>query len=1082
MIDLRSLTTADTLEIWVRACNEAVRLECAPVLFSRLTASTYSLGRKGKCYPVELCHPEQQEELDFHLARGCARLACIESVAANGSMQVRLLFFSGELLEMDELSLALVEGLRDVGSPEQLAKDCRIVVEDEEYFLLLPGTADADKAEQFTIVGQRRSLVVTRQSGPSGDYLWIDRIAGTQPTDTGGIRLVHGRLHITRYADAASIRVFAREQLEKLRQEPGSYLRTWDNYCAMEGSVMLEKARHTGIMSYHDVQKFDIGSWEFFLDEECPPDLVRGDILEIVQESEIPAYLTDPGMSWEDYVATQDQIFGQKNRQHGTKDKLFGKVSQSEGQSVKLEMKYVPPASGKLIRSIVGDAKQMERRLKARQAVREGRSANPLLGLLIEENGVLPRSRSSRERIPALTPPVKKKIFQHDPTFMQEKAVEVALNTPDIALIQGPPGTGKTTVIAAIVERLNQLIDPAAVRGSILVSCFQHDAVENLVTRLKVNSLPTVKFGSKAGKDNYSSEAGINQWRKELTERLRARYPELRPCEQVQALREAFLTYQAAATSENERSFLNAACALPSQLLPGKLLSAVLEEMHSLKQKERLNDNKESDLLRHVHALRTAQAAYEDDGAEMAGRALIALDDDLDEEDRILLRSNPLSFTGGAERYFAAMEQLKERLFEKLRPESPSASPRPRAKLVEIMGELEKAIQEQGDGSGTMQVVADFLHDLENNQEGTQTALEDCNVVYAATVQQSENMAIIAAKKRLKGNTKGRTLVYDTVIVDEAARTSPMDLLIPMAQASKRIILVGDHKQLPHTIDEEVTRRLEDGEDSIQLKESMFAYLFRRLQKLTEQDGILRTVTLDAQYRMHPQLGNLVSRAFYEGTVQSPLGAELFAQSLEGTHGRPAMWLDVPCALGRESREGTSRLRRAEAEVIVRQLKCWMASEAGRKLTFGVISFYKAQTELIAREAVAAGLLLSADGQVAPAYEGEGTGERLRINTVDAFQGMEFDVVFLSMVRSVPLEGMRTDDSEKMKRRLYGHLMSENRLCVALSRQKRLLVLVGDSAMARHELGRQAVPALTNFLDLCETEGVVLDAGEGARK
>lgn len=1081
MIDLRSLTTADTLEIWVRACNEAVRLECAPVLFSRLTASTYALGRKGKCYPVELCHPEQQEELDFHLARGCARLACIESVAANGSMQVRLLFFSGELLEMDELSLALVEGIRDVGSPEQLAKDCRIVVEDEEYFLLLPGTADADKAEQFTIVGQRLSLVVTRQSVPSGDYLWIDRIAGTKPTDTGGIRLVHGRLHITRYADAASIRVFAREQLEKLRQEPGSYLRTWDNYCAMEGSIMLEKARHTGIMSYHAVQKSHIGSWEFFLDEECPG-LVRGDILEIVQESEIPAYLTDIVTSWEDYVATQDQIFRQQNRQHGTGAKFSGKVLQSGGQSVELEMEGVPPASGKLIRSIGGDAIQMERRLKARQAVREGRSANPLLGLLIEDNGVLPRSRGARERIPALTPSVKKKIFRHDPTFMQEKAVEVALNTPDIALIQGPPGTGKTTVIAAIVERLNQLIDPAAVRGSILVSGFQHDAVENLVARLKVNSLPTVKFGSRAGEDNYSAEAGINLWRKELAERLRSRYPELRPCEQVQALREAFLTYQAAATSENERSFLNAICALPPQLRPGKLLSAVLEEMQRLKQKERLNGNKESDLLRHVHALRTAQAAYEDDGAEMAGRALIALDDFLDEEDRTLLLSTPLSFAGGAETYFAAMEQLKERLFEKLRPEAPPASPRPRAQLVALMGELEKAIQEQGDGSGTMQVVADFLHDLENNQEGTQTALEDCNVVYAATVQQSEGKAITAAKKRLKGNTKGRSVVYDTVIVDEAARTSPMDLLIPMAQASKRIILVGDHKQLPHIIDEDVARRLEAGEDSIQLKESMFAYLFRRLQKLTEQDGILRTVTLDAQYRMHPQLGNFVSSAFYEGTVQSPLGAELFAQSLEGTHGRPAMWLDVPNALGREFREGTSRLRRAEAEVIVRQLKCWMASEAGRKLTFGVISFYKAQAELISREAVAAGLLLSADGQVAPAYEGEGTGERLRINTVDAFQGMEFDVVFLSMVRSVPLEGMRTDDSEKMKRRLYGHLMSENRLCVALSRQKRLLVLVGDSAMARHELGRQAVPALTNFLDLCETKGVVLDAGEGARE
>ena len=93
-------------------------------------------------------------------------------------------------------------------------------------------------------------------------------------------------------------------------------------------------------------------------------------------------------------------------------------------------------------------------------------------------------------------------------------------------------------------------------------------------------------------------------------------------------------------------------------------------------------------------------------------------------------------------------------------------------------------------------------------------------------------------------------------------------------------------------------------------------------------------------------------------------------------------------------------------------------------------------------------------------------------------------MVFLSMVRSVPPDRQRTDDEEKMKIRRYGHLMSKNRLCVALSRQKRLLVIAGDSAMVCSDLGRKAVPELADFLEMCRQDryGVVLPAGKGGGK
>jgi superfamily I DNA and/or RNA helicase len=85
---------------------------------------------------------------------------------------------------------------------------------------------------------------------------------------------------------------------------------------------------------------------------------------------------------------------------------------------------------------------------------------------------------------------------------------------------------------------------------------------------------------------------------------------------------------------------------------------------------------------------------------------------------------------------------------------------------------------------------------------------------------------------------------------------------------------------------------------------------------------------------------------------------------------------------------------------------------------------------------------------------------------VDAFQGKEFDIVLLSITRSN--RGQPAD--EKAKRRKFGHLLLANRLCVAMSRQKRLLIAVGDTAMATNE-----IPGLHEFLKLCRSRhGTVL--------
>ena len=140
------------------------------------------------------------------------------------------------------------------------------------------------------------------------------------------------------------------------------------------------------------------------------------------------------------------------------------------------------------------------------------------------------------------------------------------------------------------------------------------------------------------------------------------------------------------------------------------------------------------------------------------------------------------------------------------------------------------------------------------------------------------------------------------------------------------------------------------------------------------------------------------------------------------------------------------------------------------ELSVGVITFYAAQRDAILEATSVAGIGLTEPDdeggyRVRDEWRRTGDGrERLRIGTVDAFQGKEFDVVFLSLTRSndVPVK------NEATRRRRYGFLLLENRLCVAMSRQHRVLVVVGDRAMAAGPETESPVPALSAFRKLCE--------------
>lgn len=750
-----------------------------------------------------------------------------------------------------------------------------------------------------------------------------------------------------------------------------------------------------------------------------------------------------------------------------------------------------------------GTAKAYKRRTDVLEKIKNEDSEMPHLKLLIEDSADLDLqlnhiTRNNNRRILApLSKRVKDKIFSRNPpTETQIEAINIALNTPDIALIQGPPGTGKTTVITAIIERLNEEFAKDDIKGQILVSGFQHDAVENIIQRLSINSLPSLKFGSKRGSKSYSSNQTfhrIEHWAENTAEKLRQKHVEVRTTEEELLFDELIMEYSIFPSAENEDKIL--------AWIINSGNSAVLHskervEAQFLRQKLKFQESAENMSLQNaINRLRTKKTSFSDDGVDCC-LALMAMKESravLDDKDLEILSEAVSVSDQSLDEYLKKLEALKVRLLNRLLPPPEFHSPKPKKQITELISKIKRLIKQSHRDPKNLEsnIVLDFISDLESNPYSVRKTIEEYQLVYAATTQQSLGDDIknakIARDQDLEDLQNDIFPSYDTVIIDEAARANPSDLLIPMSQARSRIILVGDHRQLPQMVNDDILQAINNEQqiDGELYKKSMFEYLFHRLQRLTAIDGIRRTITLDSQYRTHPFLGNFVSTYFYKihapsEAFDSPLPENMFQQQLKGIAGKCCTWFNVPYRKGgTEKNSSGSSFRSKEAVVCANLIKHWIDSEEGKDFTFGIITFYSAQREEILKELAGVGIARQLEDKtfdIADQYKYLSNGkERLRVGSVDAFQGMEFDIVLLSVVRTEDyseLDRIRaaSGSDEIAKRKAVGFLAVENRLCVSMSRQKRFLGIVGDGEFFNHPLCAQAIPSLSALYKCCSRQ------------
>ncbi|CAK4383924.1 unnamed protein product [Aphanomyces euteiches] len=261
-----------------------------------------------------------------------------------------------------------------------------------------------------------------------------------------------------------------------------------------------------------------------------------------------------------------------------------------------------------------------------------------------------------------------------------------------------------------------------------------------------------------------------------------------------------------------------------------------------------------------------------------------------------------------------------------------------------------------------------------------------------------------AATKLLKD------MVFDMVVVDEAAQALEVSCWIPLLKG-RRCVLAGDHHQLPPTIKCE------------KAKAGLGLTLFDRLAQMEHTKQVVRM--LSTQYRMHRVISDWSSKAMYDNKLESSQAVasrklqdlpHVAATDLTDT---TLLLIDTAgCGLDEDVDDSNSSIlsvsksNQGEAQIVVKHVKALLASGL-RPHEVAVITPYNGQVSLLKQ-------LLS------PTYP------TLEIRSVDGFQGCEKEAVVMSLVRS-------------NRSKQVGFLADDRRMNVAITRAKRHVALVCDT-------------------------------------
>lgn len=255
-----------------------------------------------------------------------------------------------------------------------------------------------------------------------------------------------------------------------------------------------------------------------------------------------------------------------------------------------------------------------------------------------------------------------------------------------------------------------------------------------------------------------------------------------------------------------------------------------------------------------------------------------------------------------------------------------------------------------------------------------------------------------------------------TLFIDEAAQALEAACWIAIPHAD-RVVFAGDYCQLPPTIKN---------------PECLHAGLGKTLMERIAEQKPAAVRLLTVQYRMNEELMRFSSDWFYDGRLTAADSVRY--RSILDQADYPLEWINVEGDAVEEVNDA-SKFNKEEAEYTVAALHLYIEKIGthrvkNERIDFGIISPYKAQVRLLRQ-------LIKRDSFLRPFRS------QISINTVDAFQGQECDVIVLSMVRS--------NDHGTI-----GFLGDLRRMNVAITRARYKVIIVGNAnTLCRHRFYRE---------------------------
>ena len=330
-----------------------------------------------------------------------------------------------------------------------------------------------------------------------------------------------------------------------------------------------------------------------------------------------------------------------------------------------------------------------------------------------------------------------------------------------------------------------------------------------------------------------------------------------------------------------------------------------------------------------------------------------------------------------------------------------------------------------------------------------------------------------------------KNVEFDVVIMDEASKATPPELVLPLT-LGKKVIIIGDHKQLPPMIDEnefgEALAKV--GAEKLITEWTKDDYKISQFEKLFVNAPKSIVASLDTQFRMHEQIMNCITQ-FYKDQkelenglicgIKDKMNIEDFSEKASRWHGfnippfimpnTHAIWVNVETP--EKLMPNKSFENEGEIKAIQEVLRVLSKAEGFKEYfnffkkeedkEIGIITYYMAQMQRIKNTLYATFDKNKWRNFEQYKYENE-FQLPFRINTVDKFQGMERNIVIISTVRS----NRQIHEKEIKDNNSYpialGFAREFQRVNVGFSRAKRLLIVIGNEKhFSYKEEYRQAI-------------------------